>query len=53
LRHSRSYVEIRLFFKGVFQKRDLSKKEKSMVFETHCTVCHVHVLNSCYLTMLK
>jgi len=36
LRHSRFYVESRLFFRGVFQKRDLSNKDKTMVFETYC-----------------
>ena len=39
LRHCWCYVEIRLFFRGVFQKRDLNKKEKTMVFETHCMSC--------------
>jgi len=39
LRQSRYYVEICLFFRGVFQKRDLSKKDKTMMFETHCMSC--------------
>jgi len=26
-------------FRGVFQKRDLSKKDKTMMFETHCMSC--------------